>query len=108
MSCIQTWKRQNPESFRQCSQWEPGRKRPGRKSALAALLLTACAGTLPPDATPRQLAREECRTYLGRTGFSAGLRRGTARWDQAVELCTARYLGPAGEIDRAAAALEAR
>lgn len=76
--------------------------------ALAALLLTACAGTLPPDATPRQIAREECRSWMGVHGFKEGLRRGTRGWDQALELCIAGHLSAAGELDRELAARTAR
>jgi len=80
----------------------------GFPALVLAVLASACAGHLPPEASPRQVAREECRSFLGRTGFAAGLRRGTRGWDQALEVCTAQHLGAAGEIDRAAAALEAQ
>lgn len=54
---------------------------------LCALALSACAVIEPT--TPEQIAREDCRTWLGRVGFAEGLRRGTARWDEALAVCTA-------------------
>lgn len=79
------------------------RFRPALKFAAVSMLavLAACAGTLPPDATPKQIARSECRTWLGQQNLSERPRRGTAAWDQVIDLCVAKTLSAAGEIDRA-------
>jgi hypothetical protein len=70
-----------------------------RAAILALALLAACAGHLPVDATPRQTARWECEDFMARAPLTE-LRRGTALWDQALGICIAQHLGPAGEIDR--------
>ncbi len=77
--------------------------RRGLKIPAVALFaaLSACAGSLPPDAFPKQVARAECTAWLGQHNLAQRPRRGTVAWDQLVELCVAKNRGAAGEIDRA-------
>jgi hypothetical protein len=65
-----------------------------------------CAGTPELD-SPRAVAREDCREWLGRVAFAQGVRRGTSGWDQLLGACISRRMGvsdsgvAALEIDRA-------
>jgi hypothetical protein len=66
----------------------------------AALLGAACAGTLPPDAPREAVARAACQDWIGRHNLAERPRRGTRDWDRLVQLCVARHMGAAGQIDR--------
>lgn len=66
--------------------------RVARVGVPAALLLgAACAGALPPDATPRQVARAECDRWVGRHSLMQRPERGTEAYRQLVELCVAKH-----------------
>jgi hypothetical protein len=72
-----------------------------RATIALALLGAACAGQLPPDATPRQVARADCRTWLDRhANLMDGMRHGSPLYASALDRCTELHTGPGAEIDQ--------